>query len=74
MSFWRANVLQSLVFAAPHLLIILVAPALWWVVVLFVPFLSLILGWLRFASGSIWPPWRVHGFGNFAVALFVAGG
>lgn len=66
-----ANILQALVFLAPHLLLLTVAPEAWGLLpVIFVA--ALILGWLRIRSGSILGPWIVHAAGNVTVALSVA--
>lgn len=63
-----ANSAQALVFAAPHALVLIIRPDLWGVV-LVVPVLALVLGWLRFRSKSVVPSALVHASGNFAVAL-----
>jgi len=63
-----ANLLQALIFTAPHALILIVRPDLW-SVLLVIPVLALILGWLRFRSKSVLPSALVHSLGNFAVAL-----
>lgn len=66
-----ANLVQALIFLLPHLLILMIAPALWTLLpVVFV--LALVLGWLRIKSGSILGPWLVHGSTNVAMALIVA--
>jgi membrane protease YdiL (CAAX protease family) len=70
LSFWKANVLQAIVFLAPHLLILLVAPRLWFLIAFIVP-LGLFLGWLRKFSGSIGPGIIVHAASNLAGALAV---
>jgi membrane protease YdiL (CAAX protease family) len=66
-----ANVLQALIFLAPHLLVLLVMPELWWVLPL-VFAVALFAGWLRVRSGSILGPWFVHATANVAVCLSVA--
>ena len=74
MSLRVANALQALIFLLPHLLILLVAPNLWWVMIPFVLGFGLVLGWLRIASGSLWPPVLVHGGSNTLVGvLYLAG-
>jgi membrane protease YdiL (CAAX protease family) len=70
--FWKANVIQATIFLVPHLLILLVAPKLWFSVALIVP-LGLFLGWLRQSSGSIGPCIIVHAASNLAGALAVLG-
>lgn len=68
--FLWANVLQALVFLAPHLLLLTVAPEAWGLLpVIFVG--ALVLGWLRIRSGSILGPWIVHAAANVTMALSV---
>jgi membrane protease YdiL (CAAX protease family) len=70
--FWRGNALQAGAFLLPHLLLLLVSPALW-------PVLGLVLaggwttGWLRHRSGSILPGWLAHSVANATGALAAAG-
>lgn len=71
MSPWKANVLQAGLFVLPHLLILLVAPGLWPLAVLFPFALGLAAGWLRLTSGSIGPAVVVHAVPNVAGALAV---
>jgi membrane protease YdiL (CAAX protease family) len=66
----RANILQSAVFVAPHLLLLLVAPELWPLIVL-VAILGMTAGWLRQRSGSVLPGVIVHGLPNMVGALAV---
>ena len=67
-SFWVANALQALAFTVPHLLILFVAPKLWFLMPgVFV--MALALGWLRERSGSIGPGVIVHALSNLAGAL-----
>lgn len=66
-----ANLLQALVFLAPHLLLLTVAPEAWGLLPLIFA-AALVLGWLRIRSGSILGPWIVHAAGNVAMALSVA--
>jgi membrane protease YdiL (CAAX protease family) len=66
-----ANLLQALVFLAPHLLVLRVMPEMWWII-LFVFGGALIAGWLRIRSGSIIGPWLIHAFANVAICLSVA--
>jgi membrane protease YdiL (CAAX protease family) len=66
-----ANLLQALVFLAPHLVILTIAPELWGI--LPVVFLgALFAGWVRIKSGSILGPWLLHAMTNFTMALSVA--
>ena len=69
-SFWTANVLQAIIFLVPHLLILLVAPKVWFLMP-GVLVLALTLGWLRHRSGSIGSCIVVHGASNLAGALAV---
>ena len=72
MSLWAANVLQTLIFFVPHLLMVVyLAPDLW----VILPRLiigSLFMGWVRMKSGSILGPWMMHAAGNTTVAMLVA--
>jgi membrane protease YdiL (CAAX protease family) len=66
-----ANLLQALIFLAPHLLILLVMPEMWWVMpIVFVG--ALFVGWVRIKSGSILGPWLLHASANVAMCLSVA--
>ena len=70
---WQANTVQALVFLAPHLLILLVKPAAWFLLPgVFV--LALLTGWLRIRSKSIGPGLILHGVGNTLVGLLAAVG
>jgi len=69
-SVW-ANVLQALIFLAPHVLVLAVAPELWMILpVVFAG--ALFAGWVRIESGSIVGPWLLHAIANFTMALSVA--
>jgi membrane protease YdiL (CAAX protease family) len=66
-----ANILQALIFLAPHLLVLLAMPEMWWVIpVVFVG--ALFAGWARIRSGSIVGPWLVHATANVTICLIVA--
>ncbi len=66
-----ANLLQSLIFLLPHLLVLYVMPEAWKLLpIIFAG--SLVVGWLRIKSGSIIGPWLVHGSINMAMALSIA--
>lgn len=66
-----ANLLQSLIFLAPHVFIVLFMPEAWGVLILiFVG--SLFLGWARIRSGSIIGPWLIHASANVTMGLYVA--
>lgn len=65
-----ANLIQAVIFLAPHLLLLFIAPAQWPLLVLI--FVSaLFVGWLRIRSGSILAPWLIHGGANLAVTVSV---
>jgi membrane protease YdiL (CAAX protease family) len=65
-----ANVLQAVIFLAPHLFILAVMPEMW-------PILPVVLvgalfaGWLRQRSGSIVGPWIIHAAANVTMAISV---
>jgi membrane protease YdiL (CAAX protease family) len=66
-----ANLLQALIFLAPHLFILAVMPELWWAMpVVFAG--GLVAGWLRIRSGSILGPWVIHAAANVTMCLDVA--
>ncbi len=66
-----ANVTQAAIFLLPHLLILAIAPEMWPILpIIFAG--ALVLGWLRFKSGSILGPWLVHAAANVAMAISVA--
>jgi len=69
MRFWAANGIQAAIFTLPHLLLLQQEPHLWPMIVLGPILFGLILGWLRLKSGSIFPGWIVHGWGNVFAAL-----
>jgi len=71
MPFVWANVLQALVFLAPHFLVLTVAPELWIILPLVLAG-ALFTGWVRIESGSILGPWLLHAIANFTMALSVA--
>lgn len=65
-----ANVIQSVIFLAPHLLLLFITPEQWRLLV--IVFLgALYSGWLRIRSGSLLGPWLIHGSANLAVTLSV---
>jgi membrane protease YdiL (CAAX protease family) len=66
-----ANIVQSIIFLAPHLLVLAVMPELWGILPL-VFVASLVLGWVRVRSGSILGPWLVHAAANVTICLSVA--
>lgn len=66
-----ANLLQSIIFLAPHLLMLFVMPEMWWLLPIVFAF-SLFVGWVRIQSGSILGPWLIHGTANVVMCLSVA--
>jgi membrane protease YdiL (CAAX protease family) len=66
-----ANISQTLIFLAPHLLVLVVMPEMWWV-------LPIVFGgaplaaWARIRSGSILGPWLLHASANVTMCLVVA--
>lgn len=67
----RANLLQALIFLAPHLLVLRVMPEMWWILpIVFVG--AMFAGWVRIKSGSILGPWLVHASANVTMCLSVA--
>jgi len=71
MSFHWANIVQALVFLAPHLALLFIMPEMWHIMPL-IFFGALILGWLRIKSGSIVAPWLVHASVNITMGLSIA--
>jgi membrane protease YdiL (CAAX protease family) len=70
LAFWKANLIQSLIFMAPHLLILLVAPTLWPLAIVAPLLFGQLTGWLRHSSGSIGPAVIIHAVSNSAGALW----
>lgn len=66
-----ANVVQALIFLAPHLLFLAIMPELWPQLLLIFGG-SLFVGWVRIKSESIVGPWLVHASVNTAMGLSVA--
>ena len=71
LSFVWANLVQALIFLAPHLFILVVMPAMWPMLLLIFAG-ALFMGWVRIKSGSIVGPWLVHASVNMAMGLSVA--
>lgn len=67
--FWLATLITSLLFASAHLQIGSGAPLLW-VAAIDTFVLSLVLCYLRFKTGSLWPGMGLHALKNF-VAFYV---
>ena len=66
-----ANLGQALIFFIPHLLVLTVMPEMWGILpVIFAG--SLLLGWVRIKSGSIFGSWLMHASANVAMCLSVA--
>jgi membrane protease YdiL (CAAX protease family) len=66
-----ANVVQALVFLAPHVLVVFLMPEMWGLLPLVLAG-ALFTGWVRIRSGSIVGPWLLHGSLNVAISLSVA--
>ncbi len=66
--FKTGNLVQALVFFAPHLLLLLVSLSLWPLLPLQL-IAGLVLGWLRQRSDSIGPCWLLHAATNTIPAL-----
>jgi membrane protease YdiL (CAAX protease family) len=66
-----ANVIQSIIFLLPHLLLLLIVPELWWLLIVTF-FTALVKGWLRIKSDSIIGPWMMHATANVSIAISVA--
>ena len=80
LGFWVANIIQALLFALPHsVLLIIVSPTLWFpammAAVLVAP-MAMLFGYIseRSSGGSIIPLILIHGLGNVAVAMLEAFG
>ena len=66
-----ANLLQALIFLAPHLLVLWIMPEMWWIIpIVFTG--AVVAGWLRIQSGSIIAPWLIHASANVTMCLSVA--
>lgn len=66
-----ANLLQALIFLAPHLLVLRIMPEMWWIIpIVFTG--AMVAGWLRIQSGSIIAPWLIHASANVTMCLSVA--
>ena len=61
--FWVGNLLQTLIFLVPHLLILLAGLNLWPLLILQL-LAGWLLGWLRYKSGSILPGMVMHSLVN----------
>lgn len=71
MSLAWANLVQALIFLAPHLLLLLVASEFWMAMPLIFAG-ALLAGWARIKSGSILGPWLIHAAVNVTTCLSVA--
>ncbi|MEZ5338084.1 MAG: CPBP family intramembrane glutamic endopeptidase [bacterium] len=65
------NLLQAVIFTAPHLLVLTIMPELKAMIAMIFPF-ALLSGWLRIRSGSILAPWLMHAAANATTCLIVA--
>jgi uncharacterized protein len=68
LGFMIGNVIQTLIFLLPHLLLLLVSLSLW-PIILVQGVAGWLLGWLRYRSGSILPGWLAHSLANAFGAL-----
>ena len=68
-----ANLIQALIFLAPHMLLLFVMPLKTAPLLVGVLAMGSINGWLRLKLGSIGPGMLLHGVGNTFVGLLVAG-
>src|SRR5262249_26363829 len=66
-----ANLLQALIFLAPHLLVLRIMPEMSWIIPI-VFAVGAFAGWLRIQSGSIIGPWLIHASANVTMCLSVA--
>lgn len=71
LSIGRANLLQALLFVAPHLAILWIMPEMWFFLPL-VFVVALVTGWVRIRSGSIIGPSVIHASANVAMCLSIA--
>ena len=69
--FWRGNVLQSAIFLAPHLFLLVLMPEQWTMMpIIFAG--ALFGGWLLYKSGSFFGPWMIHAAANVTTCLLAA--
>jgi membrane protease YdiL (CAAX protease family) len=68
LGFAAGNWVQTLLFLAPHLLLLTVRKAIWPVFIVQVA-AGWLQGWLLYRSGSILPGWLLHTASNVASAL-----
>jgi membrane protease YdiL (CAAX protease family) len=66
------NRTQAVIFLVPHVPVVVLAPQLWWVLILVFAG-ALFTGWVRLKSGSILGPWLNHAVANVTICLSVAG-
>ena len=66
-----ANLLQALIFLAPHVLVVVIMPEMWHLLI-FIFLGSLFAGWARIESGSILGTWLIHASVNGFMGLSVA--
>jgi membrane protease YdiL (CAAX protease family) len=80
LGFWKANIIQALLFALPHsVLLIIISPTLWFPAImatLLAAPMAMLFGYIseKSSGGSIIPVILIHGLGNVAVALMEAFG
>ena len=66
-----ANLVQALIFLAPHLLVLRIMPEMWGIFPVVLAG-ALFAGWVRIRSGSIIGPWLIHAAANVTMCLSVA--
>ncbi len=71
--FLKANVLQSIAFLLPHLILLAVSLKLW-PLMLLIGAVGWVLGYLRYKSGSIFPGLLAHTIANTLAAVWVMQG
>jgi membrane protease YdiL (CAAX protease family) len=67
-----ANLVQTVIFFLPHLLLLRIMPEMMWKILPVVFAGTLFSGWVRIRSGSIVGSWLVHASVNVAICLSVA--
>ena len=68
--FWVGNVLQAIIFLLPHMMLLILSPK-FCILLLFLFFTSLVVGFFRFKTESIIPGIIMHTLGNTAVILYL---
>lgn len=71
MNFPAANLLQAGFFLLPHILILPLAGWNYWPLMLPIFAIGMLIGWLRYKSGSVLPAVLAHTIANTCAAVFV---